>query len=330
MEGQFSSTDILQRISAIANKLETKHLFWDTDEDAKALTRYGQAAVPTLIYLLDILNPAQIRVASVVCLGRLNSTPSLTLPALVKCLDDRIDGVSYAASDYLHGNRIIKPVTIDSGAKEAIPALLELICTRATNRRSEVSRILTAIGKHSIVPLIQLLQDDDQQIRSFACHTLGKIGTDAKEAVPQLIKMLGSANAFDRRDAAITIGDIGPEAKEAVPMLNMMLYDENKYLRYTAVTVLGRLGVSARPVIPVLIDLLNDKAEGLYIGCDSLEDPGPALWYFEDQDDEIRRKWSICSTACEALKNISGQNFGYYDQPGWRRWWEGQSPAAYS
>jgi HEAT repeat protein len=49
--------------------------------------------------------------------------------------------------------------------------------------------------------------------------TLGKIGPEAREAVPTLIELLKNKEGNDYRNAAIALGRIGPDAKTALPAL---------------------------------------------------------------------------------------------------------------
>ena len=59
-----------------------------------------------------------------------------------------------------------------------------------------------------------------------------------------------------RQTAAGALGKIGPEAKAAVPDLSKALKDEDKYVRQTAVRALGDIGPEARDAVPALIEAL--------------------------------------------------------------------------
>ncbi|MFC1902500.1 HEAT repeat domain-containing protein [Chloroflexota bacterium] len=291
--GYFQTNKIRKLVSAIAEKLRSSSLFWESDDDANALRQFGEAAVPTIAKLLNS-SDTDIRNAAVVCLGRLDAIPGITIPALVKCLEDDNSDVSQTAFTYLNGTRTTKPITVGVKAKDAIPGLMEIIhANNSGHCREEAFSLLSKIGIPAIPLLIQLLQED---------------------------------NAFNRRDAAVAIGNIGPMAKEALPSLIGMLRDDNKYLRNVATNVLGRLGVAAKSAVPNLIELLGDKTSGLHSGFQFLKDPLPETsWHFEDTYEEQRCKWTVQATAYEALKNVTSQDFGWLDQQAWRKWWESQS-----
>ena len=64
---------------------------------------------------------------------------------------------------------------------------------------------------------MELLQDKNGAVRLAAAWALGKIGPDAKTAVPALTKLLKDKRSDVRRAAAFSLGEIGPEAKTAIP-----------------------------------------------------------------------------------------------------------------
>jgi HEAT repeat protein len=60
-------------------------------------------------------------------------------------------------------------------------------------------------------------QDPSEQFKTV--RTLGWFGPAAAPAVPELIEALGSTSRLVRREATIALGKIGPDAKAAVPGL---------------------------------------------------------------------------------------------------------------
>ena len=63
----------------------------------------------------------------------------------------------------------------------------------------------------------------DFEVRRAAIKALGKIGPDARAAIPALIRNMKDENAFIREYSAESLGQIGPVAKEAVPQLIELL-----------------------------------------------------------------------------------------------------------
>ena len=71
-----------------------------------------------------------------------------------------------------------------------------------------------------VIPeLIKLLSDPRRETRLWAADSLGKIGPEAKEAVPALQRAGQGRRAGDRQSAAEALGRIGPAAEKADPGL---------------------------------------------------------------------------------------------------------------
>ena len=82
--------------------------------------------------------------------------------------------------------------------------------------------------------------------------------TSNPEDVAQLIKALHDENWRARRTAAKALGKLGPQAKEAVPHLIDALKDENTSLRWAVVNALGAMGADAKEAIPTLQHVSHD------------------------------------------------------------------------
>src|SRR5262249_13954079 len=93
-------------------------------------------------------------------------------------------------------------------------------------------------------------------------NVLGKMGPDAKAAVPALLTRLESASEFDRGAAARALGRIGPEARTAVPALRKRLEDEEKGVCVWAAFALARITGEGRPHVARLIDLWKEDRGG--------------------------------------------------------------------
>ena len=107
-----------------------------------------------------------------------------------------------------------------------------------------------------ISSVIEKLSHSDENVRKDAAYTLGKLGPDAKIAIPLLIKTLKDEKADVREAAVHALGCIGQEAKTIVPVLIDLLKDENFGVRKTAVSALGNIGVAA---IPTILNALKDE-----------------------------------------------------------------------
>src|SRR5256885_7384580 len=74
--------------------------------------------------------------------------------------------------------------------------------------------------------------------------------------VKQLIEKLKHKEADKRVEAARELGRIGADAKEAIPALTAAVKDPSDKVRSYAIVALKQMGVEARSAIPALIDAL--------------------------------------------------------------------------
>ena len=106
-------------------------------------------------------------------------------------------------------------------AKQAIPVLIETI--RETKNRDKnillsCNYALLKMGKEIVPYMISLLKDDDWEMRGGSAWILGKVGPDAKDAVPALTESLHDTNAVVRRKAAESLKKIqGAESELEKP-----------------------------------------------------------------------------------------------------------------
>jgi HEAT repeat protein len=107
-------------------------------------------------------------------------------------------------------------------------------------------------------------------------------------ALPWLIEVLGDDKASIGYDAAKALGELGD--KSATEPLMNALRDEDKWVRRSAAEALAKL--KEEQAVGPLIELLAG-----------------------DPDDSVRK------AAHDALREITGQNFGWNYQR-WRRWYE--------
>ncbi len=103
-------------------------------------------------------------------------------------------------------------------AKEAIPVLIETI--RETRNRDKhmllsCNYALLAMGKEIVPYMIVLLKDDNWEMRRGSAWILGKVGPEAKDAVPALTKALNDPHPVVRRKAAESLQKI--QGKEGGP-----------------------------------------------------------------------------------------------------------------
>lgn len=78
--------------------------------------------------------------------------------------------------------------------------------------------VAVARGGEEISNVVQQLKDKNANVRMKAAESLGRMGANARQAVPDLIDCLDDKAAGMRMKAIKALGEIG--AKEAVPALS--------------------------------------------------------------------------------------------------------------
>jgi hypothetical protein len=109
--------------------------------------------------------------------------------------------------------------------------------------------------------LIQLLDDEDGEIRSAAIHTIWGL-EGAEKAIPALTRLLERETDPHNRFALLgVLSTFGPAAAPAVPSMIPSLRDAVPELRSRAAAALFEIGPNAKAAIPALLQALHDPDE---------------------------------------------------------------------
>lgn len=104
----------------------------------------------------------------------------------------------------------------------------------------------------------RLLGDESAAVRRSTVKTLGRIGPQARAAVPALIEALQDPDSFTVRGyAAEALRRIGPDAKSAVAALIEALQDKSVHVRSQAAYALAHVGPEASAALPELKKMLD-------------------------------------------------------------------------
>jgi HEAT repeat protein len=232
----------------------------DPGQRAKAVERLvqdGRRSVAVLEHLLRTSASAEIRWTSAELLGQIGSDARPAANQLLASLKDADSHV-----------RVVSAATlpkVEAPASEAVPALLDLL---KREPRPEVSRALSVYRKaaKSAVPELMIIlsnQKLDSESRWNAARTLGKIGSEAVEAIPLLVDCLRDEATTVREHSAEALGDMGPAAGGAAGDLAKVLNDTNTRVRRDAVRSLGQIGPSANSVADDVEKLLADPDQSV-------------------------------------------------------------------
>jgi HEAT repeat protein len=98
-------------------------------------------------------------------------------------------------------------------AKAALPNLIASFKDEHDSMRQVVVRAVARIGKDAVSPLIEALKHADVPIRAGSAEALGRIGPEAKRAVPHLLALRDNENqdASVRHAAAEALKRLDPE-----------------------------------------------------------------------------------------------------------------------
>ena len=93
--------------------------------------------------------------------------------------------------------------------------------------------------KELVTSRIAKLESPDDEDRIAAAVELGKIGADAKEALPVLINALKDPIARVRSSVAHALGQIGPDSEEVMSALLTPVRDSDPSVRRNAADAIG-------------------------------------------------------------------------------------------
>jgi len=131
----------------------------------------------------------------------------------------------------------------EQGAREAVPALLDLSNFPDNGVRANVAQALGQLGSENAGPaLLTLLRDSDALVRMKAAESLGKLRYEQSLEV-LTNSLIHDSDPLVRIHVAEALGDLG--APGALPALWAALDDPDERVRAYAADSIGRLGSSA-------------------------------------------------------------------------------------
>jgi HEAT repeat protein len=131
-------------------------------------------------------------------------------------------------------------------------------------RQSSLTRSLGTYGEDAVPYLIELLRDEDPELREFATGTLRDHPSEA--ALDALAENVTSPHVDVRWRTGEALGALGTPA--ALEALRPLLGDSISYIRMTAVRALAAAG--AGEVLPIALEMtrsesIRDRAEGVTV-----------------------------------------------------------------
>jgi HEAT repeat protein len=257
----------------------------DDDVRASATIALGNAGPDALPLLRSAVKSKddEIRGYAVWALGIMGSPAHPALDSVRECLKDKSPRVRNIA--------IFAVRRVAAQPEEAVPVIAPLLADSDPEVRETAGQTLASFGKPAVSELRSMLKLDALDVRKLAVATLGMIGPDAVDAVPDLVAMLRDPQSELHGDALDSLASIGAPA---VPALTAAVkQEEDPSLRKQSILALGRVG---KPAIPVLGGALTDKDPSVRLqAVTALGQTGPdavatIAKAFGDEDAEVRQE----------------------------------------
>jgi HEAT repeat protein len=233
-----------------------------------SLGQMGPAAKAAVPKLADMAKggDANLRNNAINALMQIGPDARAAVPTLVENLKDPNQ---YVVTQSLQALRQIQPEP-----KTVMPDLQELLKSTNPYQRAMTADAMVAVDHENktVLPvLIELL--GDKQWWGTAVLALGRMGPNAKEAVPDLVKLLKTPpNPFARTQIVSALGQIGPEAKAAVPaLLDLIKAEKEINIRHAALGALKAIHADSKEVAPAMLALLKENDPNTFIRYTALE-----------------------------------------------------------
>jgi HEAT repeat protein len=148
-------------------------------------------------------------------------------------------------------------------AKDAVLVLIKMLEHSDGNVSVRAARMLGKIGPPAVPDLIKLMETKKDKAAHMATSALSEMGAKAKDAVPVLILRLkylqGPNNESEKAFVAEILGRMGPDARAAVPTLVTLMQDkgESDYARVQYIRAIRSIGPGGPEAIPDFLQALK-------------------------------------------------------------------------
>jgi HEAT repeat protein/S1-C subfamily serine protease len=255
---------------AINPKANNFSIFIDVTEARALMAKYYQAIGETYVPEPEPAAPANVaaltdwikklnnddfgqRVRAAQALGEMGEGASLAFTPLFEALKDKNNLVRRAVGEAVEK---VPPHKGDlamlcKACKDANePTEVRLLAVKCLGRLGSEARTALPV-------LLGLLKEQDDGLRAAAMASVVTIGADTRD-VAALSDALGNPNVEIRRLSMQALAKLGPQAKAAVPGLTASLKDADKATKLEALKALAAVGPAAKEAVPALTEALKD------------------------------------------------------------------------
>jgi HEAT repeat protein len=142
----------------------------------------------------------------------------------------------------------------------ALARLIDLLKDENSDVRSSAALTLMNLGDRSeavVDGLLQLLKDSESVVRSNAAWALAKLGDRSDTVVNSLLRLLQDPESLLRSSAALALGNLGDRSDRVVNGLLQLLHDQDLWVRDNATSALAKLSDHSEGVVNGLLQLLQ-------------------------------------------------------------------------
>jgi len=194
-------------------------------------------------------------------LGYIGPAARFALPEVMAALRED-DPQLRAAAAYDLGTILEAPET-------SVGALVDLLGDDDEDVRGSAAWALWKFGRKegepdpalraSVPALTDALDDESENVRTWSAMALSRIADDPEFIVPKLVEALRSSDRLPPSIAVHALGEMDPEIEGVLPALIEALGHADRHVRFMAVYKLGAMGPRAAPAVPALKERLRDQ-----------------------------------------------------------------------
>jgi HEAT repeat protein len=200
---------------------------------AYALGRIGEASKPAVPQLVAAMkdSDALVRREALRAIGQIKPGPAVVVPLFIEVIKNSPPSEIMPA---LH--------SMAEFGEKVVPGLIEALQHEGAQYWACI--VLAEIGppaKDAVPALIEVLDNPKAEVRREAAMALGRIGAASASAVPKLTSMLNDPASGVNAEAAFALGSIGPASVAALPALQAKLIDSDVMLKTVAAWAIAKI-----------------------------------------------------------------------------------------
>ncbi|MDM8516907.1 HEAT repeat domain-containing protein [Desulfobacterales bacterium HSG16] len=293
------------------------------EESARVLNELDPEWISSEAVIDDLSNFTKVlskgndgaKMAAMGVLSEIGPPSEPAIKPLIKLLEDPDDTIRCLAAETLG--------SIGPASSTAVPALINLFSGDDDILTGIATEALEKIGPAAIAYLIDLLLNDNENIRDTALDILNRADEKwteseyAVQAVDVFVDELSDVLSSLRDVAAKMLGYIGPVASKAVPDLILLLTESDAKIRNASFTALDQIDPTwpesedaAERITDLAISLADSDKDVRQSAIKALKQIDPK-WYLKEQIEEVIPHYidalghSLDSTRCAGINALA-------------------------